>query len=130
MSARDYYPAGAYDDPNAPYNQSEPPAIERTCEVVETISRTVEISTTNYTYYPPEPWNGIYSAEYDTENVNWHEEYNEQYLSLVDLISNMRDLLSKLDNNVLSRHEQHLLKQVLKESEGWEAVDTDVTIDN
>ena len=24
MSEKDYYPAGAYDDPNAPYNQLEP----------------------------------------------------------------------------------------------------------
>lgn len=128
MSARDYYPAGAYDDPDAPYNQSEPPAIERTCEVVETISRTVEVSTTNYAYYPPEPWNGIYSGEYDTENVDWQEEYDEQYLSLVGLIANMRDLLLKLDTNTLSRHERHLLKRVLEESEGWEEVETDVTL--
>ena len=127
MSDKDYYPAGAYNDPDAPYNETEPPSIERTCEVVETISRTVDVSTTNYVYYPPEPWNGI-GAEYNIDNVDWYDEYNEQYLSLVDLIDNMRKLLMKLDGKTLSRHERHLLNQVLKESKGWEEVETDVNL--
>ena len=37
MSDRDYYPAGAYSDPNAPYNQCEPPEIDLEVKVTETL---------------------------------------------------------------------------------------------
>lgn len=46
----DYYPAGAYNDTNAPYNQSEIPEIEVKCDVMVSVVREgVPVMTDNYT---------------------------------------------------------------------------------
>lgn len=46
----DYYPAGAYHDTNAPYNQSEIPEIEVKCDVMVSVVREgVPVMTDNYT---------------------------------------------------------------------------------
>lgn len=46
----DYYPAGAYSDPNAPYNQREIPEIEVKCDVMVSVVReSVPVMTDNYT---------------------------------------------------------------------------------
>lgn len=46
----DYYPAGAYNDPNAPYNQREIPEIEVKCDVMVSVVREgVPVMTDNYT---------------------------------------------------------------------------------
>lgn len=46
----DYYPAGAYSDTNAPFNQCEIPEIEVKCDVMVSVVREgVPVMTDNYT---------------------------------------------------------------------------------
>lgn len=50
----DNYPPGAANDPNAPYNQSNPEAKEIEVTVSITLSKTVKISVTDYIEEAPE----------------------------------------------------------------------------
>lgn len=48
---KDYYPEGAYDDPDAPWNQSDPATHEAEVTVSMTLSKTVKILLEdNYDY--------------------------------------------------------------------------------
>ena len=42
--ASGYYPAGAEHDPNAPYNQSDPPEVEVELTMVETLEQTLQLA--------------------------------------------------------------------------------------
>lgn len=48
MRERDYYPAGAYNDPNAPWNEVELPYIEVDCDVTVTMTKVQRVETNNY----------------------------------------------------------------------------------
>lgn len=49
MRDRDYYPAGAYNDPNAPYNEFELPDIEVTATVNIAMTKDIVVTTDQYT---------------------------------------------------------------------------------
>lgn len=49
MIERGYYPPGAEFDPNAPWNQEDPPEVEVDVTASHTISRDTTITTTDYT---------------------------------------------------------------------------------
>ena len=119
------YPMGA-DNENAPWNEHEQDPIERECRITVTIEATRDVETKNYYQEPPEPWNGINSWNYDTSDVDWHEEYDNQYMSVPTLLFEMRKLLAKVDVETLTMGERRMYDIVLEESQGWEEVDVDV----
>ena len=49
MRDSDYYPAGAYNDPNAPYNEVELPEIEVTATVNIAMTKDIVVTTDQYT---------------------------------------------------------------------------------
>lgn len=124
-----YYPAGAENDPNAPYNEREPESVERDCEVTETLTRTVPVSTQMYTIYPPEPWNGINCEEYDFDCTDWEDEYKSQYLPVPALIKKMRELLDKWKPQEMSHADKRLYSTIVENTaEEWDVYDLDVTM--
>lgn len=127
MRESGYYPMGAEFDPSAPWNEREQAPITVECEVVTTIVKHVDVETKSYYRESPEPWNGMYGYNYDTSDVDWDEEYNEQYLSIPELLDNMRRLLQKVDATALTRAERRTYDRVMKESQGWEEESTDVS---
>ena len=48
MSEADYYPAGAYNDPNASYNQPIIPERDFDLTISQSLSKDVTVSTDNY----------------------------------------------------------------------------------
>ena len=86
MGEADFYPAGAYNDPDAPYNQIDIPEkdFEVTCS--QSLSKTVTVTTNNYTPgasgvdYEPDDEGGYCACEWhdpdDTSDTNWSEEYH------------------------------------------------------
>lgn len=48
MSEKDYYPEGTYNDPDAPWNQSDPPEKEIEVLVSVTLSKTVKVKVSDY----------------------------------------------------------------------------------
>lgn len=67
MNERDYYPMGAYDDPNAPYNQVEPDLIPADYEV--TMYVTLNTSVTADTSYKVYDEDGV-SIEYLDDHID------------------------------------------------------------
>ena len=126
MRESGYYPPGAEFDPSAPWNDHDPDPVAFECKVTVIMNREVDVETKNYYQEPPEPWNGINAWNYDTSDVDWHEEYDEQYMSVPDLLTNMRTLLLKLDVTNLTSAERDMYDRVLEESQGWEEEDTEI----
>ena len=120
MSDKDYYPMGAYNDPNAPYNEaSDPDPIEVECEVSVTLQKTVTVETDNY------------SKDFDEESGNYdidlHDGYSElaekageQHYSLTQLLA---ELVKYIKNDLcadLPEKRKRELREMLADAEGWE----------
>ena len=124
MSERDYYPAGAYDDPNAPWNEHENPEREFDLEVCESVTRKATITTTGYGLYFDDEAGHDYV---ETDNIEWEDEYNEQYWSIPELLDQMRALIEKWKPESMSRGEKNLYQRIIDESNGWETDYFEVT---
>ena len=134
MSERDYYPAGAYDDPNAPWNEHEPDVKEFDCSVSVTLAQVLPIGTQNYTEYPPEREaddEGGYitiPGGIDTDDVDWREEYEAQCMQLDVLLETMADYLERIANGEqLDARERKTIPQLVMEARGWNVDDIDVS---
>ena len=68
MSEADYYPAGAYNDPRAPYNEVDIPERDFEVTISQTLSRTVTIVTDDYYPEYDEEDGHTYA---NTENTDW-----------------------------------------------------------
>lgn len=119
MRDRDYYPAGAYDDPNAPYNQpADNDPIEVVCDTCITLRKDIVVETTNY-------W-----VEYDEEG------YNETHLEdgcrdLAKLVKEQATPLTKMLDELakyikgelagadISKSRKRELEQMLEDCQGW-----------
>ena len=106
MKDSDYYPAGAYSDPSAPYNDYDVPEKEFEVTCSQTLSKTSIVVTDNYIPgaegCDTEPDDeGGYHAEYwhdpdDTSDTNWAEEYKENGLKTpLELIALLKEYLQK-----------------------------------
>lgn len=127
MRDRDFYPAGAYDDPNAPYNQpGDPDPIGVTCDTYITLRKDVTVETTNY-------W-----VEYDEEGYN-ETHLKDDYASLAELVEEQVTSLPKMLEELakyikdelsganISRARKRELEQMLEDCQGWseELIDVD-----
>ena len=93
MSYSDNYPAGAANDPRAPYNQVDPEAVAFDVTATFTIEKTVELSTVQYE--GGETDDEGYTEPYDTLGVDWKAEYNEQQYNPVELLEKLADIVEQ-----------------------------------
>lgn len=108
MKEKDFYPAGAYKDPNAPWNEEEENAeIEVDVEVAISLSHSnVPIYTTDYIKEIWEDWDRdgdevIHSGgvDYNFDDTNFEKEYLENKISIIELLKDFASRLQKeLDN--------------------------------
>lgn len=107
----DYYPAGAYHDTNAPYNQREIPEIEVKCDVMVSVVREgVPVMTDNYT----RDEDGIdVMQEYLTDDYeNGHHDIPELLGELAKYIN------GELAGGVTGERRRQLLG-ILADCQGW-----------
>lgn len=124
MRDRDYYPMGAYDDPNAPYNEVSYPERDFDVEVTETVLRKTYITSDNYNlWYDDEDG----STTVDTDPVEFYDDYQSQHWSIVELVDHMKAMLEKWKPAEMSRKDKKEYKRILEEAEGWELIDTEIT---
>ena len=130
-----YYPLGAEHDPNAPYNQVDPPEIE--FKVTATFSVDKEVTVRTSDYVTEEDWDDdIGKCEsIDTSDTNWIAAYQEQHESIEDLLCAFKELLDEHITTMINDMQCHIeidkarLKrfQYLKsECEGWVTHDFEV----
>ena len=128
----DNYPAGAANDPRAPYNFSDPEEEVREVEFSCVLTRRANVSTTDYiagsTY--PEWDDGRYIAvteEPNFDNTNWLEEWKNQEYTPADLIWKLKEIaltLAKGETPTRPRNSRKDYWAVLaKACEGWEQED-------
>ena len=120
MRAADYYPAGAYSDHNAPFNEpSEPDPIEVECEVSVTLQKTVTVETDNYTLDFDEE-SGNYDIDLLDDCIDLANKVEEQHYSLYDLLG---ELVKYIKNDLcadIPDKRKRELRQMLADADGWE----------
>ena len=136
MGAADYYPAGAYNDPNAPFNEVEVPERDFDVEVVETLTRSASVTTQKYVSEFDEEDGHTYA---NTDDTDWQEVYTDNYMPLSKLMEEMRketeafitDIEQQLkackreDRFRLSQRKRRL-KELAANMEGWEQSEMEV----
>ena len=130
-----YYPLGAEHDPNAPYNQVDPPEME--FKVTATFSVDKEVTVRTSDYVAEEDWDDDMGKceSIDTSDTNWIAAYQEQHESIEDLLCAFKELLDEHITTMIDDMKCHIeidkarLKrfQYLKsECEGWVTYDFEV----
>jgi hypothetical protein len=119
MSAADYYPAGAYSDPNAPYNEPIIPERDFDIDVEFVMSKVVTVTTNDYA---PE-YDDEDGREYaNTENTDWEKAYdNSGHLTIAEMLQELEsyvkdDMTKTAPNTGKGRY----LQRVLESCQGWE----------
>lgn len=120
-----YYPPGAEFDPNAPWNQSEPEEREFDCLCSQTLSKTVEILSSDYTEEVEEEYDDegrkCRDVAIGTENINWEEEYHaNDYHTPLQLLELFKKYLEDEINGTQNMpHSKKHLEGLVKECEDW-----------
>ena len=123
MKDRDYYPAGAYNDPNAPYNWPENDPEPFDAEVQQTLHKIVEVYTNQYIA----EWDGEQGIDYDLSEVDWPNEYsNDNHYTPLELINlYKKDLEIRLEKTE-KQNEKNILKHLIEECSNWEELETEI----
>lgn len=128
MSEADYYPAGAYNDPNAPYNQVEPPEIEAEVNVSFTLERDATI-TTNEVYYDEDCWELCDDADIDKAYDDYYVGIPEMLEELMKYAKGEMQVLEKFVKartaNKEERKRYRYLQRIIDSASGWEVTDRD-----
>ena len=129
MRESDYYPAGAYNDPNAPFNEVAPPEIEAEVTVGITLERDCTI-TTDQVYWDGDDW--VLCDDADTWKV-----YDYDYASIPDMLDELVKYIDKelyhlqkfikaRTANKEERERYHLLTKMKESAVGWEVIDREM----
>ena len=119
MSEADYYPAGAYSDPNAPYNEPVIPERDFDIDVEFVMSKTVTVTTNDYA---PEYDDEDGRENANTENTDWEKAYdNSGHLTIAEMLQELEsyvkdDMTKTAPNSGKGRY----LQRVLESCQGWE----------
>ena len=121
MRGSDYYPAGAYYDSNAPYNEVEVPEIEVKCVTTMSMQKTIIVMTDQYEV----------DEDGDIELLDSYGDLRDRVLAQHYDIPTLLDELAKyikgeLVSGNLSYQRKQELKDMLDDCQGWEMGDTEV----
>lgn len=120
MSEADYYPPGAYTDPNAPYNQVEPPEIEFDCCVSYTLERDSSLIT-DQVYMDEDGWTLC-------DDADLFDAYEYGRTSIPKLLKELVKYIDKeLEGNVNAKRRKEL-SSMRESATGWKEVDMDIEI--
>ena len=117
-----YYPAGAYNDPNAPWNQSEPPERDFDVTVRTTLVKDDIITTSAYQPEYDEE-DGVTYA--NTDDVDWKDEYHACCNTPLELICKFKECLEFMRDNGI-KWKGNNLKSLIDECDGWKEEDLEV----
>jgi hypothetical protein len=123
MRDRDYFPAGAYNDPNAPYNEVTVPDHDFDVEVQVTLANSTTVTTNDYMPDVDEEDGRMYT---DTSSTDWEKAYNESCYSIPQMLEELKVLLEEkiADPNC---NKKTKYKQMLEDCQGWELIESEVS---
>lgn len=128
MRGADYYPAGAYNDPNAPYNQVEPPEIEAEVNMSFTVERIATI-TTDEVWWDEDGWELAADADigkaYDDYYVGIPEMLEELSKYAKGEMQVLEKFIKSRTANKEERERYRYLQRIIDSAGGWEVTDSD-----
>lgn len=112
MRESGWYPPGAEFDPNAPYNQVEPPEREYKVSATYCIRRTDE----------------LWSSKYDEdENLcDPQREWESVYMTPLELFRHCRELAERMLEMRDEKYPEYVLRKIIEECDGWEIVEREI----
>lgn len=118
MKESDYYPAGAWNDQSAPYNQPEPQEMDFDVNVHTTLQKDAKIRTNNYIPEFDEEDGRTYPNTDDTNWIDAYKEYNHTPLELIQLFKECLEYLQ--ENNIKwASRKRYFIKGLIEECDGW-----------
>jgi len=125
MRDRDYYPAGAYDDPNAPYNQSEQPDKDFGVTCSQTLSKEVTVTTNKYTLECDYDEDGFWKHT-DTSDICWADEYKSNgYHTPLKLLQLFKEFLEEQKSQGIVFKTPHFTNKLIEELDDWQEDETE-----
>lgn len=123
----DYYPLGAYNDPNAPYNEVELPDIEVSCEVSITLAKKdAPVFTGNYVNECDDE-EGYESVEVLDTYQELADKYDAQHYSISWMLQQLaRYIEAELKDDGITMARRNELSKMLEDCQGWVEGDTDI----
>ena len=122
MNESAYYPAGAYDDPSAPYNEVERPERDFDCHV-EVILEKDEVITTND--YIPEYGTEIGYGDIDTSETDWDGAYENNCITIPEMLRELKVYVEQdLAMSGKNSRKGKRLQRLLDACSGWVVKET------
>lgn len=122
MRDRDYYPAGAYNDPSAPYNEVSVPDHDFDVDVSVTLSNSTTVTTNDYMPDVDEEDGRVYQ---DTSDTDWENAYKKSCYTIPQMLEELKVLLEeKLADHNCKKKTKY--KQMLEDCKGWTVEEIEV----
>lgn len=122
MRDRDYYPAGAYNDPSAPYNEVSVPDHDFDVDVTVTLSNSTTVTTNDYMPDVDEEDGRVYQ---DTSDTDWENAYKKSCYTIPQMLEELKVLLEeKLADPNCKKKTKY--KQMLEDCKGWTVEEIEV----
>lgn len=124
MSGADYYPAGAYNDPDAPYNEVGIPEREFNVIISQSLSKEVTVSTSSYIPEYDEEDGHTYA---NTEDTDWVDVVKDSELHTpLQLIQILKEVLEKdLAAGIVFKNPR-ITQELIKECDDWSNDETEI----
>ena len=122
MSEADFYPAGAYKDQSAPYNEKEVPYRDFHLNAEYILQKKNVLVNSNA--YVPEYEDETGHTYANTDDTNWEDVYNESHYTIQELLQELENYIKQdLERYKGSSTKERQLKEMLEDCQGWEVYD-------
>lgn len=143
MSAADFYPAGAYNDSSAPYNQSDIPEEEFEVTCSQSLSRTASVWTNNYipgeegVDWETDDEGHSYASHWhddpDTSDTNWADEWHDNdHYTPIQLIGLYKETLKEqlkswegMEDSTTAKATIRRIEHLIEECNDWTEDETE-----
>ena len=116
MAAEDYFPEGAYRDPDAPFNEKEIPEREFDVDVVVTLSKKATVTTNKYDL----EYDEFEGETVNTQNVDWQDVYTDNHYTLPKLLEELAAVVyTDMQKEKPYSYRWYKLKRLLDDCSGW-----------
>ena len=122
------YPPGAANDPNAPYNQEDPPEIDVTVKQLLVKDTCIQSYGGHYevdSEYDPTEGRYVHSQSWEPGNVE--EDFREQCRTAADCLADCCKMLAALKQAGIRSVAKVNIETLLDDCEGWEHEELEVS---
>lgn len=132
MRDSDYYPAGAYSDPSAPYNQVEVPERDFCVTISQSLSKSTIVTTNDYIPCVEEGCDdgvGYHDEWADTSDTDWKKVYSDCSMTPLDIIKACESLAKQLLEQGVTCVGPYNMESLIEECQDWDEDELEVVED-